>query len=121
MTGRPNGYFRIGKCLRCGECCRNVVLSIKGERIRTEQQFAQLVAQDPPYMIFVPKLIVSGGIILFDCSKLAGNNVCTIYRERPRVCMDYPDPDLLKCGTDVIEGCGFYLVPPLDSGDLPEK
>jgi len=114
LTGRPAAYFRIGRCLRCGACCRDVVLTYHGNKISGEEEFARLVEEEPVYGIFRLKMISEKGIYIFQCSRLGEDNRCTAYHDRPGVCSDYPDPDLLRCGTDVIEECGYYLVGPED-------
>ena len=114
LGGKAPGYFRVGKCRRCGECCRNLILYHEGKKIKTGEEFAMLTAEDPRYGIFYPCSISTEGILIFRCTKLGEKNTCTIYENRPPVCVDYPDTDLMKCGGDVYDGCGFYLVPPSD-------
>jgi|GEM_PF-1108488 len=114
LLGKPHDYFRLGRCRRCGSCCRDVALTVGGRKITKVEEYESLVAEDDRYLIFVQKGVDKDGALLFSCKKLDSRNRCTIYRDRPQVCVDYPDPDLIRCGTDVIEGCGFYLVSPHD-------
>lgn len=114
ILGKPHDYFRLGRCRRCGSCCRDVALTVGGRKITTVEEYESLVAEDDRYQIFVQKGVDKDGALLFSCKKLDSRNCCTIYHDRPQVCVDYPDPDLIRCGTDVIEGCGFYLVSPHD-------
>jgi uncharacterized protein len=114
LKGQSPGFFRLGSCNRCGACCSDVVLSIDGKKITKAEDFNRLMAEDKRYSIFSLKMINPEGVYIFFCTKLDEHNRCTIYQDRPEICVDYPSPDLLKCGTDVIEGCGFYLVPPVD-------
>ncbi|MHC9540253.1 MAG: YkgJ family cysteine cluster protein [Vulcanimicrobiota bacterium] len=114
LQGKPHEYFRLGRCRRCGSCCRDVALTVGGKKLTTWEEYESLTAEDDRYGIFVQKGVDTDGALLFSCKKLDSRNRCTMYSDRPQVCVDYPDPDLIKCGTDVIEGCGFYLVSPHD-------
>ncbi len=114
LLGRPYEYFRLGRCLRCGSCCRDVALTVGGKKLTTWEEYESLVIEDERYRIFVQKGVDRDGALLFSCKKLDSKNRCTMYPNRPQICVDYPDPDLIRCGTDVIEGCGFYLVSPHD-------
>jgi uncharacterized protein len=114
LKGQSAGFFRLGSCNRCGACCSDVVLSIDGKKITKAEDFDRLAREDSRYSIFSLKMINPEGVYIFFCTRLDENNRCTMYEDRPEICVDYPNPDLLKCGTDVIEGCGFYLVPPVD-------
>jgi hypothetical protein len=114
LTGKPHQYFRIGRCRRCGSCCRDVALTVGGRKLTTQEEYESLVSEDERYRIFVQKGVDRDGALLFTCRRLDDGNRCTVYSDRPQVCIDYPDPDLIRCGTDVIEGCGFFLVSPHD-------
>lgn len=120
--GKPTGYFRIGKCRRCGSCCKDVVLNIEGRKLKSLDEFQGLIEEDPRYGNFVLKGENPDGVLFFYCTKLdEETNLCTIYEDRPTICVEFPDPDILKCGGDVVSGCGFYLVPPLDFHTLMQK
>ena len=114
LSGKSAGYFRIGKCRCCGACCRDVVLNYKGKKITSDEELSRLLSEDSHYEIFRLKTVARDGTYIFQCSMLDEHNRCLTYHHRPGVCGDYPDPDLLRCGTDVIEECGYYLVPPED-------
>ena len=34
ITGQKRKYFRVGKCLRCGKCCRNIGILLEGKKIK---------------------------------------------------------------------------------------
>ncbi|MDQ7824712.1 MAG: YkgJ family cysteine cluster protein [Candidatus Eremiobacteraeota bacterium] len=121
LRGERPGSFRIGRCRCCGACCRDMALTDEGKKIATVEEFEQFVRENPRYAVFQPKTVTESGILVFSCTKIDGENRCTIYPERPDICVEYPQAALLSCGADVKEGCGFTLVPPEDFEDILKR
>lgn len=121
LSGQSKGFFRVGKCKKCGDCCRDIALNINGEKVKKIEDFEILIKENPSYANFQLKMIGPEGVLSFECAKLGEDSLCMIYEKRPDVCIDYPEPDLLKCGGDVINSCGYYLVPPEDFKDVIKR
>ena len=47
ITGQKRKYFRVGKCLRCGKCCRNIGILLEGKKIKkcmtNDLKFAEII------------------------------------------------------------------------------
>jgi len=46
--------------------------------------------------------------LLFSCPNRGTDNLCTIYRRRPRICREYPSP-YGSFRPQVLPGCGFRI------------
>lgn len=79
---------RIGKCNKCGDCCREETLE---ERIRVYEAFG------------VPHKLVNQNCKLFD----PATGLCMDYDNRPKDCRDFPMQPL-----DIIAlpKCSYYFV-----------
>ena len=105
---------RKGKCNKCGNCCRNIILSTaKNNLITTEQQFEETKKYDK----FLNNFYITGkdksGILLFSCREIDKNNKCRVYPLRGIGCRLYPQPNVkyLINGGKMLDGCGYYFEP----------
>ncbi len=106
---------RKGKCNKCGNCCRNIILSTAEKiPIRTPQQFEDTKKYDN----FFENFYISGkdeksGVLLFTCCQIDNNNRCRLYWLRGIGCRLYPQPNTkyLINGGKMLDGCGFYFEP----------
>src|SRR5439155_4133487 len=105
------GRVRIrGRCEACGECCRRVVLWSAGRPVRDVEGFALLVARDAfTYSRFEPYGRNSSGDLLFRCTKLGQDNLCTVHAERPVICRRYPEPRLFLNGGSLPQECSYLV------------
>lgn len=117
LIGKKPSYLRVGKCLQCGRCCKRIGLLIEGKRISDISDFDLLKEQEPCYSIFEPSGVFEDGTIIFSCSKQK-DNLCTIHDDRPEICRDYPDLYLMYSGVELIDDCGYVLVPPYDFDEI---
>ena len=120
ITGRKRAYLRAGRCRMCGRCCRNIGILLDGERIKDEKDFERLKEEEPEYEIFTPNGRASDGSIIFSC-KMQKGNVCTIHKNRPEICRDYPDLYLMYSGVELLKDCGYVLVAPFDFEEILKK
>nr|WP_286182077.1 YkgJ family cysteine cluster protein [Desulfovibrio sp. Huiquan2017] len=97
----------VGKCNRCGRCCRSVLLFDRGRWLRRASQFERLVADAPEHARFRPAGRDAGGYLLFDCALLGRDNNCTEYGARPALCGNYPSKSLYYHGGKTLNGCGY--------------
>jgi len=104
---------RTGECLRCGNCCKKVVLKFGMEGATTDLEMA--AAQD-----FLRWAALHEGVsvkqinereaeVIFEarCSALKWENgeaVCTIYEDRPQICRGFPDSPTPNCPGFRFEG-----------------
>lgn len=105
---------RKGSCRRCGNCCRNIILSItENEPIRTEKQFEETKQWDKFFNNFYISGSDASGVLLFTCREIDENNRCRVYPFRGLGCRMYPKPNVkfLINGGEMLEGCGYYFEP----------
>jgi Fe-S-cluster containining protein len=126
-------YFRLferrhlklklsGTCRCCGECCRQLVLHYLGRPVRNEKQYKRLLKISPAYARFLPNgQEYKDGIMRFCCKDLQDDNRCGVYADRPEMCQRYPDPDMLRWGGSLINGCGYSLEPEQGFDDLLDE
>lgn len=111
---RSAKLIRKGKCNRCGNCCRNIILSItKNEPIMTEKQFEDTKKWDKFFNNFYISGKDESGVLLFTCKEIDENNRCKVYWLRGLGCRLYPQPNVkyLINGGKMLDGCGFYFEP----------
>lgn len=80
---------RIGKCLRCGKCCKLLTLTESDINLKR----------------LVEKLGIKKEIKCSHLGYVKGVFVCGIYDRRPDFCRRYPESP-----EDLIPGCGFRFV-----------
>ena len=106
-------YIRKGKCLKCGNCCRNILLYIEEEPIKTEEQFEKVKQWEKHYNWFYISGKDERGALLFTCKAIDDNNRCKVYFFRGLGCRMYPKKDtkFLINGGKPLDGCGYYFEP----------
>ena len=106
-------FVRKGKCNRCGNCCRNILLYVEDEPIRTEEQFEKVKEWEKHYNNFFISGKDERGALLFTCREIDDNNRCKVYFFRGLGCRNYPKKDtkFLINGGKPLDGCGYYFEP----------
>ena len=106
-------YVRKGKCLKCGSCCRNILLYIEDEPVKTEEQFIKVKEWEKHYCNFYISGKSETGALLFTCREIDDNNRCRVYRFRALGCRIYPKKDtkFLINGGKPPDGCGYCFEP----------
>ncbi|HKI82176.1 MAG TPA: YkgJ family cysteine cluster protein [Pseudodesulfovibrio sp.] len=97
----------VGRCNRCGGCCRSIYLRDRGRWLRRVSQFEKLVADAPEHARFRPVGRGDQGLLLFDCSLLGPDNLCTRHDSRPALCRNYPSKSLYYQGGCLQGDCGY--------------
>lgn len=111
-------YIKIGKCRRCGGCCKDMQLFHRGKRITSVSDFEELLKFDGHFSRFT-MFEKENGRISFTCSLLIENNLCGDYKSRPSTCRKYPDPEyIFKYGGVMIKGCGYTVIPVVSFQDI---
>lgn len=105
-------YFRVGSCLKCGECCKSVIIFYNGEIVSSKEQWDALTAEEEIYSIFRVTGETPEKNWIFGCSRQRDDGTCAIHKSRPGICRDYPDLHLMRRGAQLKKGCGYMLVPP---------
>ena len=104
-------YIRKGKCKLCGKCCRNILLYIEDEPIKSEEQFEKVKRWDKHFYNFYISGESETGALLFTCREIDENNKCRVYHFRGLGCRMYPKTNskFLINGGKPLEGCGYYF------------
>jgi len=105
--------FKVeGACKMRGDCCKSLILTYRGQPVRSQRQFRKLLKEHPEYEMFIQhEKKYDDGYFRYSCSKLGEDNKCCIHPERPDICRKYPDPWMIKMGGGLLPGCGYRIVP----------
>ena len=101
----PNPYIRVGKCLQCGKCCREIY----SRDTFTEKEFKFMQFIYPPYRRFYIKNKDNLGNLVFACKYVQPDGKCAVYAKRPKFCKTYPIPKH-NYSLTMPEGCGYKFV-----------
>ena len=104
-------YYREGKCLGCGQCCKQIYVRHAKNVVQTEEEFQRLRKLHP----FYTYLKVTGkdeiGLI-FECQNLdKETHLCKIHKKRPGICRRYPQEAIFMMGGELAQNCGYKFVP----------
>ncbi len=98
-------YKIEGKCLKCGECCRQI--RSRGLKNNTELKFMQFIL--PHYKRFFITGKDEEDNLILSCKFLTDDGKCSVYNSRPQVCRNYPAKHI-PYNAEMIEGCGFKVI-----------
>ncbi len=100
-------FYVAGQCQHSGNCCRQVMIIRKGEKMESPDAFHDLAHRDPIYRRFNP-VVRNKKILHYTCSCLTKENLCNDYANRPSFCRTYPFSAFLQ--EDKIENaCGYFI------------
>ncbi len=104
-------YIRKGKCNHCGKCCRNILLYVEDDPIKTKEQFEKVKEWEKHYNNFYISGKNESGALLFTCKEIDENNNCKVYFFRGLGCRQYPkvNTKFLINGGKPLDGCGYYF------------
>ena len=104
-------YVRKGKCLKCGNCCRNILLYADEEPIKTNEQFERVKEWEKHYNNFYISGRSETGALLFTCREISEDNKCRVYFFRGLGCRQYPavKSKFIINGGKPLDGCGYYF------------
>ena len=104
-------YVRKGNCKKCGACCRNILLYIEDEPIKTEEQFGKVKKWNKHFKNFYVSGKSETGALLFTCREISYDNKCRVYFFRGLGCRQYPrvNTKFLINGGKPLKGCGYYF------------
>jgi len=113
------------KCIRCGECCKNLILSISPDRLKLVAERPELGMSNDDLLYSIWKLVESGKANdkyefdwwRYECKELTidknGLATCGIQEIKPTTCASYPwdaklfDKNGNLKGEDRFPNCGF--------------
>lgn len=104
----PRRWPLSGSCNRCGRCCRLLAVGVPAWLGRRSRLLAMVRGYYEENYGFVYEGFRADGCVVFSCASLGSDNLCRIYRRRPRLCRQYPDawgPDR----PDLYPECGYRL------------
>jgi len=116
----PRRWRLSGTCVRCGRCCRLLAVGVPPWLGRRPRLLGLVRGYFEENYGFVYEGFREDGCLVFSCSSLGADNLCRIYRRRPRLCREYPSawgPDR----PDLYPECGFRLedADGLGNGEFP--
>lgn len=117
---------RIGECLRCGNCCRSIVMTVPFGDEESREDYARWYSHHKFVTVYREKgnfnLQVRFELTCKFLIKEKGKLGCKIYRQRPKICRDFPDKNSMKCkGFKFIEEDNDKLVKDLNKLILGEE
>lgn len=114
-------YYRVGKCLGCGSCCKKIYVKHGKSVIQDEKDFEKLRLLHKFYTYLEVVEKDETGLV-FSCSNLdSATNLCKIHKSRPGICRRYPQEAIFSMGGEISEGCGYKLVPIVPFSEVLEK
>jgi uncharacterized protein len=98
-------YKIEGACRQCGKCCRYMYSVYE----YNDWEFRLMTKLFPKYRRF--KIIGSDeeGRMIFACNLVGDDGRCTVYRDRLKMCKDYPHANV-KYGGKLPENCGYNVI-----------
>ena len=101
-----------GQCLKCGECCRELVLYADDRWLSREKDFEAFKVGNPEY----GRLEITGrdlrGLLIFRCTWLTEEGLCKDHEHRLDLCREHPSGAFYECGAELSPFCGFKVRPP---------
>jgi hypothetical protein len=109
LSAKP---VKIGKCNKCGNCCRNIVFYINNKIVSEEQEFIDMKNFDKKYNNFEINGRGQNGELLFKCKSLSADGLCKSYKFRSLYCRLYPFVKnyFYYTGKSTISNCGYKIV-----------
>lgn len=98
-----------GSCNLCGKCCKNLSLDYQGHWIRKKGEFAALVKANKQYERFQIIGKDSFGHLVFKCDQLQADNTCGDHKNRPDICRNYPEINMIYMDAKLLKGCGYQF------------
>jgi Fe-S-cluster containining protein len=98
-----------GKCIQCGDCCRELVLNIKGAWVTDPKLFKELAEKNPNYKRFQVKTKGLDGLVRFSCTWLTDGNLCKDHLNRLKICRSFPDRDMFFMNGVLPNNCGYAM------------
>jgi hypothetical protein len=98
-----------GSCHNCGSCCRTI--NLEGHRgwLRCEEDYFEVVADNPQYKRFRITGKDEQGFLQFACSWLTEDGLCRDHENSLPLCKNFPDKSLHFCGGTLPPGCGYGI------------
>ena len=97
-------YEITGECRKCGQCC-NYMYSID---TYTEKEFKIMQFLYPKYKRFYIKGKDEEGNLIFACKMVTPEGLCSDYKNRLRMCKNYPARRISYPGK-LHQGCGYKV------------
>lgn len=97
-------YSLEGSCRKCGDCCRKMYAF----DTYNEKEFILMTKIFPKYKRFKITGKDENGLLLFACTLLDENGLCSNYKNRLRMCKNYPHKNI-KYGGNLPPNCGFKI------------
>ena len=99
-------YIIEGSCLKCGDCCR-YMYSID---TYTEKEFEFMTKLFPKYKRF--KIIGRDEFnnLIFACKLIGEDGLCTDYKNRLKMCKEYPFRHRVCLSGELHKRCGFKII-----------
>ncbi len=98
-----------GFCNGCGRCCHRISLHNGKRWLRSEDEFMQLVKEQPEFSRFTLIDRDTDGFLVFRCSLVTAEGLCGDYDNRLPLCRNFPEKTLPFCGGKLPAGCGYYF------------
>lgn len=112
-------HYQIrGECNKCGDCCKDLNIKSKGKWISTDQEFLDLLTEDPEYEKMIPIGRRSNGYLIFKCEWLKDDNTCKDHENRLSICRTFPHTEIFKEGAILPENCSYEIHHKLNFEDL---
>jgi Fe-S-cluster containining protein len=107
----PTRYRLTGHCRQCGQCCRQIILTMTPAQARS-QFFTNLSVRWISWLFGfrLQEIDREHDSLIFYCRNQRADGKCGVYRWRPNVCRNYPLVEYFR-EPRLLPGCGYRAVP----------
>jgi hypothetical protein len=100
-------YTLEGECSKCGDCCRFMYSLYT----YSEEEFKFLTIFYPKYKRFRIIGKEENGNLVLACKLIREDGLCPDYKNRLKMCRDYPNPKKIHSGGKLYKRCTYRLKP----------
>ncbi|WP_419786248.1 YkgJ family cysteine cluster protein [Pseudodesulfovibrio sp.] len=99
----------LGQCAMCGDCCHDIIIRDGKRWLKSRRAFEKLCEKEPDHRC----LKITGrdfqGHLVFACSLLGKDGLCTAHESRLSLCRNYPSKSLYYQGGWLKPDCGYFF------------
>ena len=100
-------YRLEGYCSKCGDCCRFLYCL----DTFSEKEFEFFAFLYPKYKRFKVIGKDEKNNLILACKLIREDGLCPDYKNRPKICRDYPNPKKIYSGGKLYKRCTYRLIP----------
>jgi uncharacterized protein len=106
----PRSWKLQGQCSQCGQCCRDIRLSINPVLLKAKYPLKIIIAWISwVFDFYLKKIDVERDLLVFGCRHLGQDGKCRNYFFRSHLCRNYPIVEYFEQPV-TLPNCGYKVV-----------